>query len=122
MMEPESKLAVLEQQVSNFSRYFEKMDATLEKLTELSASIEKIVAVHDQRLNVQEDAKETLTEGQKLIHERIDRLKADMNSKLDSFDNKFDGIERWRWIFLGAITGIVFLVTNMEAIAKFLMG
>lgn len=120
-MEPESKLAVLEQQVSNFSRYFEKMDATLEKLTELSASIEKIVAVHDQRLNVQEDAKETLTEGQKLIHERIDRLKADMNSKLDSFDKKFDGIERWRWIFLGAITGIMFLVTNMEAITGFLM-
>ena len=121
-MDHESKLAVLEQQVSNFSRYFEKMDATLEKLTELSASIEKIVAVHDQRLNVQEDAKEALTDGQKLIHERIDRLKVEMNLKLDSFDQKFDSIERWRWIFLGAITGIMFLVTNMEAIAKFLIG
>jgi len=121
-MDPESKLAVLEQQVSNFSRYFEKMDATLEKLTELSASIEKIVAVHDQRLNVQEDAKEALTDGQKLVHRRIDRLKEDMSLKLDSFDQKFDSIERWRWIFLGAITGIMFLVTNMETIAKFLMG
>jgi len=121
-MDHESKLAVLEQQVSNFSRYFEKMYATLEKLTELSASIEKIVAVHDQRLNVQEDAKEALTDGQKLVHRRIDRLKEDMSLKLDSFDQKFDSIERWRWIFLGAITGIVFLVTNMESIAKFLMG
>jgi len=121
-MDPESKLAVLEQQVNNFSRYFEKMDATLDKLTELSASIEKIVAVHDQRLNVQEDAKETLTEGQKLVHRRIDRLKEDINLKLDSFDSKLDGIERWRWIFLGAMTGIMFVVTNMETIAKFLMG
>jgi len=111
-MDDNTKLAVLEGQITNFDKYLERIDATLVKLTEVSSSIEKIVAVQETRLNAQDEADKTLNEGQRLIHDRIDRLKEEMKTKLDAIESKLNEIEKWRWLVIGGIALFMFVVSN----------
>ena len=111
-MDDNTKLAVLEGQITNFDKYLERIDATLVKLTEVSSSMEKIVAVQETSLNAQDEADKTLNEGQRLIHDRIDRLKEEMKTKLDAIENKLNEIEKWRWLVIGGIALFMFVVSN----------
>ena len=59
-MDDNTKLAVIEGQISNFDKYLEKIDTTLDKLTEVSSSMEKMLAVQETRLNAQDEADKVL--------------------------------------------------------------
>lgn len=120
-MDDNTKIAVLEQQVNSFDQYFIKIDKTLDKLTELSSAMEKIIVVHDQRLIAGEEASRELSRDHDRIHDRIDRLKTDMNSKLEKIDSRIANFEKWRWIVVGAISLIVFIISNSSSIMSFFM-
>lgn len=120
-MDDKTKLAVLEGQINNFDTYLNKIDVTLDKLTELSSSMQKIIAVHETRLDAQDQADKTLTEGQRLIHDRIDRLKEEMNKKLDKIENKLNEIEKWRWLVIGGISLFMFVVSNSGNLMSFIL-
>ncbi|HAW81638.1 MAG TPA: hypothetical protein DCX27_19205 [Balneola sp.] len=120
-MDDNTKLAVLEGQISNFDKYLERIDITLQKLTEVSSSMEKMVVVQETRLNAQDEADRVLNEGQRLIHDRIDRLKEEMNKKLDGIDSKLAEIEKWRWLVIGGISLFMFIISNTGNLMNYFM-
>ena len=120
-MDDNTKLAVMEGQISNFDKYLEKIDTTLEKLTEVSTSMEKMLAVHEQRIIAGEAADKDLSKAQQMIHDRVDRLKADTNTKLDKIEDKLNEIEKWRWLAVGGIALFMFVVSNSGNLMSFFM-
>lgn len=110
------RIPVLETQYSNLERYFDKIDQTLDRLIDLSQSIEKIIAVHETRLDQQELVDQELSDGQKLIHDRINNMKLEINEKFDKMNEKLDVLNRWGWIGVGVVTICVFVISNAENI------
>ena len=80
-----------------------RLDATIEKLSDLSVNVSKMLAVHEEKLDF---ARETAAETAK----EIDELEARIESKLDKQSHRLRTVERRVWIGLGvALSVAIFL-------------
>jgi predicted nucleic acid-binding Zn-ribbon protein len=116
-------------------RIVEKLDVSIDKLTEVSNNVSKLLAVHDTRLNVIE--KDTVRNEDDIrdIHVKMDNIAKEINSKLDqSMQNSVEGhakiqaaieeklkgidarvrvLEVWRWLVIGGALAIGYLVNKL---------
>ena len=122
-------------EIKSLERIVEKLDLSIDKLTEVSNNISKLLAVHDTRLNIIE--KDTVRNEDDIrdIHLKIDNLAKEINSKLDqsmansveghakiqaAIEEKLQGIdarvkvlEVWRWLVIGGALAIGYLVNKL---------
>ena len=105
------KLAVLEEKLGNMVEVISRLDATIEKLSDLSVNVSRMLAVHEEKLEfARESAAETAKE--------IDELEERIEGRLEAHSTRIRGIERRVWLGLGiALAVTVFLqspiVSNM---------
>ena len=99
------KLAVLEEKVFNMVEVISKLDDTIEKLSDLSANVSKMLAVHEEKL---EFARESAAETAKDIEE----LEARVSAKVDSNSSRIRSLERRMWMGLGIVLSIGILLQS----------
>jgi len=98
-MSLEAEVAVLKSDVNRMTSLFEKLDTAIEKMGEVSNSISRMLAVHDERLNKQEDIDEELfslvekrrqeIQGDiKELHSRITTVSRDMSDDLTETEQR----------------------------------
>lgn len=75
----ESQVKVLESVVS-------KIDTSIEKLTEVSNSIGKLLAVHDERLNTLTTSHSRTEDDIREIYNRVNSLSKDILAKIDNME------------------------------------
>jgi predicted nucleic acid-binding Zn-ribbon protein len=116
-------------------RIVEKLDVSIDKLTEVSNNVSRLLAVHDTRINVIE--KDTVRNEDDIrdIHVKMDNIAKEINQKLDqSMQNSVDGhakiqaaieeklkgidarvrvLEVWRWLVIGGALAIGYLVNKL---------
>ena len=106
MLERESenvKLAVLEEKVINMVEVISKLDEAIIKLSDLSASVSKMLAVHEEKLDVaRESAAETAKE--------IVILEDKMDKHIQENTTRIRSLERRVWIGIGIIATCTFLL------------
>jgi uncharacterized membrane protein YukC len=103
--EPDNiKLAVLEEKLINMVEVISRLDATIEKLSDLSVNVSKMLAVHEEKL---EFARETAAETAK----EIDELELKLQNQLDETNTRIAKVERKVWVTFGGIS--LTLVTLM---------
>jgi hypothetical protein len=73
-------------QVKVMESIVERMDSSIEKLTEVSNSIGKLLAVHDQRLNNLEKDNDKKDDNIKEIHSRVTTIAREICDKIDSVE------------------------------------
>ena len=82
-MSTEAQVQVLESVVS-------RLDTNIEKLTELSNSISKLLAVHDSRLASLEKENDKAEESIKEIHSRITTISREICDKIDAVEGMIE--------------------------------
>ena len=98
----------------------EKFDVAIDKLTDVSNSVDKMLAVHDARLNTTEKQTE-------VIHQRISDFKAEVideikqlreenNIQHKSVEERLDRLEKWRWFVIGIAAAIGSAVTTLISV------
>jgi hypothetical protein len=116
-------------------RIVEKLDVSIDKLTEVSNNVSKLLAVHDTRINIIE--KDTVRNEDDIrdIHVKMDNIAKEINKKLDqSMANSVEGhariqsaiedqlknidarvkvLEVWRWLVIGGALAIGYLVNKL---------
>jgi hypothetical protein len=116
-------------------RIVEKLDVSIDKLTEVSNNVSRLLAVHDTRINVIE--KDTVRNEDDIrdIHVKMDNIAKEINQKLDqsmansveghakiqaAIEEKLKGIdarvrvlEVWRWLVIGGAVAIGYLVNKL---------
>ena len=97
------KLAVLEEKLGNMVEVISRLDATIEKLSDLSVNVSRMLAVHEEKLEfARESAAETAKE--------IDELEERIEGRLEAHSSRIRGVEKRVWIGLGiALAVTVFL-------------
>lgn len=111
-----------------------RIEDVIEKLTEISADLNKVLAVQEQRLSQNEKSMSVLEEifekrreeyDRKLqnvydvmsrednkILEELELMRNEQKEQHTSLSNKFQEIQKILWIYMGGFSVIVFLLTN----------
>lgn len=104
--EPDNiRLAVLEEKLVNTAEVISKLDATIEKLSDLSVNVSKMLAVHEEKLEfARESAAETAKE--------IDELEEKIEIRLEETSKRLLSIERRIWVGVGIALAVTVLVQS----------
>lgn len=107
------KLAVLEEKVFNMVEVISKLDDTIEKLSDLSVNVSKMLAVHEEKLEfARESAAETARE--------IADLETKMEEHHEQTSMRLRTLERRVWTGIG-IAVTVGLILQSELIGRFIL-
>lgn len=127
-------------QMSNLSNLIDRLDTTIEKLTEVSSNISQLLAVQSNRLEHLEkmsadlsseiDSNDRNVQGQlnhleKEIYKEIEtshsillseikQMKESNQKQLDSLNEKLAFVERWMWIVSGGAAVVGFILSKIS--------
>lgn len=82
-MSSEAEIEVLKVVVS-------KLDESLDKMTDVSNNIGKILAVHEQRIDSLEKSHDSTNDEAKILHKRITELFGELGDKLHAMEDRLE--------------------------------
>ena len=120
MQDINTEVALLKKEVSDIKVIFSRLDVAIEKITDVSSCVNRMLAVHEEKIANQEEAQSRanteFTNDIKELHSRvtsnykeltdmitqhhkeqalqIQQIKNDLNSRVGI-------LERWRWLIIG---------------------
>ena len=96
------QLAVLQERFKAHEQIIEKVDSAIQTLSETNQNICRMLAVHDERINVCADDKD------------------DICKKVDDIEVKVDGLYKFRWQAGAIVAFVVFLIGIVPQVIPFL--
>lgn len=112
-------------------KQLDRLEEVVDKLTNVSSDISKMLAVHESRLNTNEkdlgklealfDTRTSYidTKMEKDL-QKVEAYKEDIEKKISALEFKISGLEKLVWQYIGGGAVIVFLLTYGPNIVKFL--
>jgi len=98
-MEDQVKLAVLEQKIEDLKPIVLRIDAAIEKLSEVNTTVSRMLAVHEERISKQE-------ESDNILFAKIDKLRDKMDGDHDIVLQRIRGLEKRVWMAVGGMAVI----------------
>ena len=127
-----TEVELLKREVGNVNVIHGRLDTAIEKLTEVSNCINRMLAVHEERLGQQEEsqhrAEQEFTSDIKELHSRITTNTKEIMAaateqhkehteaiqKLsDDLHNRVGVLEKWRWIIIGGSIVFGFVIQKL---------
>lgn len=130
----------IESEVEVLKSVVAKLDASIEKISQVSTDIGRLLAVHEQRIDQLEKTDERRMDDIKELHSRITTGNREIMDKLDqkidelakadreqhealkkSMDNvkeRVDVLERWRWMIVGGAVVIGYMMSHLSVFGK----
>jgi len=103
-----------------------RLDIAIDKLTDVSADIKAVLAVHETKFENQDQLNQTYYDQIEKLHTRIGDLRDDcdrqceevkgvITQKMSGHSERITSLEKWRWIVVGAIIlgGFLLSTTNV---------
>ena len=98
------KIDVVNQKVEDLKPLVHKMEAAIEKMSELNTSVSRMLAVHEERLTKQEEI-------DTILFSKIDELRSKMDVDHNSVLSRIRTIERKMWSIAGALAVVSVLMS-----------
>jgi len=110
------QLATLKQEIENVNGIQGRLDTAIDKLTDVSTSIKSMLAVHEEKIQRQEQIDEEIFNKLKDRADEIDnvyrdlqreisqtekRLLIEIKSLKNDIGSRVGVLEKWRWLILG---------------------
>ena len=102
------KVALLEQKVTDFTAVLSKLDAAIEKLSEVNNNVSRMLAVHEERITKQEQV-------DTILFDKIDKLRDKMDVDHNNVTARIQLLERKLWAAIAAL-GVIVVGTNPNSI------
>ena len=138
MMEQQSnvntqiELELLKKEVADMKKIHVRLDTAIEKITDFSNCINRLLAVHEEKITQQEDAQQRsvqeFTADIKELHSRITTNTKEMTALMtqqhkeqkdvidrlkDELSNRVGVLEKWRWIIIGGSIVLGFIIQKL---------
>ena len=132
----------LEAEVTFLKKVVDKLDTSIEKITDTSAQISKLLAVHDNRLESQEKRDEKLENEVRILHGRITDNSKEIIAALHEVEQRLADaatdqhnaiqndvfavgdrvkeLEKWKWYIIGGVAVFIAMGTAGD-LASFLV-
>jgi hypothetical protein len=112
-MDDQVKLALVEQKLEDLRPIILKIDAAIEKLSEVNTTVSRMLAVHEERITKQEEV-------DSILFAKIDKLRDKMDTDHDSVLQRLRGLEKRVWMAMGAVTVVTLITNNSGLFSKIL--
>jgi GTP-binding protein EngB required for normal cell division len=112
-MDDQVKIAILEQKIQDLGPIVLKIDAAIEKLSEVNTTVSRMLAVHEERISKQEEI-------DVVLFTKIDKLRDKMDSDHDSVLQRIRGLEKRVWMAMGAMALLSITANNRTSIQELL--
>ena len=112
-MDDQVKLALVEQKLEDLRPIILKIDAAIEKLSEVNTTVSRMLAVHEERITKQEEV-------DSILFAKIDKLRDKMDTDHNSVLQRLRGLEKRVWMSMGAVTVITLITNNSGLFSKIL--
>lgn len=90
------KLAILEEKVINMLEVISKLDTTIEKLSDLSVNVSKMLAVHEEKLEITRESAAQTAKDIALLEVKVDKIH-------DETTDSIRTVERRVWLGVGIV-------------------
>jgi predicted DNA repair protein MutK len=109
----ETKVAILEEKLHTTEQLMQRIESAIEKMSEVSANVTKMLAVHEQKIegNDKVDA---------ILFAKIDQLSNKMDTDHNIVLDKLQGLEKKVWIGIGVFAVVTLIINNSEMLASIL--
>lgn len=112
-MEDHVRLAVVEQKIEETKTIIQKLDQTIEKLSEVNITVSRMLAVHEERISKQEEI-------DTVLFSKIDQLRDKMDRDHNMVLSRLQVLEKRVWIIVGAFAIISLGINNSGVLKKLL--
>ena len=95
------KIAILENKISYYEGFMEKLDSAIDKMSDASVHISKMLAVHEEKLNQSNKTDQmiiSLIESNKVDSSEKTKL---INDKIDKVENEISELKKMKWLVRG---------------------
>ena len=132
------ELATLKQEIENVNSIQGRLDTAIDKLTDVSTSIKSMLAVHEEKIQRQEQVDDIIFRKIKDRDSEIDEIFRDLQREMDQVEkrllveikalrNDIGGrvgvLEKYRWIILGGFLAIGWVLSkNFKFIINMMNG
>ena len=106
MEHSEVKVALMEQKVEDLKPVLLKIEAAIEKISEVNSSMSRIIAIHEERITKQEEI-------DTLLFTKIDKLRDKMDTDNDRVLSRLHQVEKKVWTAMGILTAL-YMLFNVE--------
>ena len=126
------ELELLKKEIADMKQIHVRLDTAIEKITDFSNCINRLLAVHEEKITQQEDAQQRsvqeFTTDIKEIHSRITTNTKEMTALMtqqhkeqkdvidrlkDEISNRVGVLEKWRWIIIGGSIVLGFIIQKL---------
>jgi methionine synthase II (cobalamin-independent) len=109
----ETKVAILEEKLHTTEQLMQRIESAIEKMSEVSANVTKMLAVHEQKIdsNDKVDA---------VLFAKIDQLSNKMDKDHNTVLSKLQGLEKKVWIGIGVFAAVTLIINNSEILSSIL--
>ena len=126
------ELELLKKEIADMKQIHVRLDTAIEKITDFSNCINRLLAVHEEKITQQEDAQQRsvqeFTTDIKELHSRITTNTKDMTALMtqqhkeqkdvidrlkDEVSNRVGVLEKWRWIIIGGSIVVGFIIQKL---------
>ena len=114
-MEDQVRLAVLDQKLEDLKPVILKIDAAIEKLSEVNTTVSRMLAVHEERITKQEEI-------DTVLFAKIDKLRDKMDGDHDIVLQRIRGLEKRVWMAVGGLAVITIGLRVVTAFPQLLTG
>ena len=113
-----SRVAVLEQRTEDQQRLFEKVDTAIQVMQEAVASVSKMLAVHDERLDQHNKTETLMIEMIKEVKTSLEAEDVDLSDRIDVVDNEVSELKKFKWLVLGIASASGFVCSIIVSLAS----
>jgi len=125
MAELETKVTIIEKELRDQRKIHDRLDIAIEKLTDVSNSIHRMLAVHEEKIARQEEAiigaeeqievrRVELSKKIDEVHSRITETAKEHSKEIlilrNDINNRVGVLEKWRHVLIGASIVIGFIL------------
>ena len=132
------ELATLKQELENVNSIQGRLDTAIDKLTDVSTSIKSMLAVHEEKIQRQEQVDDIIFRKIKDRDSEIDEVFRDLQREMDQVEKRLLNeirslrldiggrvgvLEKYRWIILGGFIAIGWILSkNFKFIMQMMSG
>ena len=123
------KVGLMEKDVHQTNVLCERLSHSIEKIQELNQNLLQMITLHEQKHHQHDKVESEIKEDIKDLHDRIDQVERHISQRIDDLradlmthkqkDRSMIGeianqVERWKWMILGAVLALGFLLGKLE--------
>lgn len=134
----QTEIALVKRDIDQLNKVIGKLDVTIEKLSDIATSINRMLAVQESRVDSQE---KSLGQNVEIIHDRITQHRDEVSVEIEKSHNKImseikklheqqvehhkhmnerlNTLEKWRWTVVGGAVVVGYILSKLPWSAIF---